>query len=103
MMNTKNFRLLLVLLLAGSIFTACKKDDDKQEVIAGFTFTVDENDFRKVTFTNTSQNYESLSWNFGDNSTPSTEVNPVHIYQTMGTFTVTLTASGSDGSKDQFT
>lgn len=103
MMNTKNFRLLLVLLLAGSIFTACKKDDDKQEVIAGFTFTVDENDFRKVTFTNTSQNYESLSWNFGDNSTPSAEVNPVHIYQTMGTFTVTLTASGSDGSKDQFT
>lgn len=103
MMNTKNFRLLLVLLLAGSIFTACKKDDDKQEVIAGFTFTVDETDFRKVTFTNTSQNYESLSWNFGDNSTPSTEVNPVHIYQTMGTFTVTLTASGSDGSKDQFT
>lgn len=102
MFNTKNLRLLLILLMAGSMFTGCKKDDDKQEVIAGFTYTVDENDYRKVSFTNSSQNYESVSWNFGDNTALSAEVNPVHIYESMGTYTVTLIASASDGSKDQY-
>ncbi|GAB1405028.1 hypothetical protein MASR1M74_22070 [Lentimicrobium sp.] len=102
MINAKNLKLMLVFLLAGSMFTGCKKDDDKQDVIAGFTFTVDENDFRKVSFTNTSQNYESLSWNFGDNSSASAEANPVHIYEAVGTYKVTLTASGSDGASDKY-
>lgn len=102
MINAKNLKLMLVFLLAGSMITGCKKDDDKQDVIAGFTFTVDENDFRKVSFTNTSQNYESLSWNFGDNSSASAEANPVHIYEAVGTYKVTLTASGSDGASDKY-
>lgn len=102
MFNTKSFRLLMILLMAGSMFTGCKKDEEKPDVIAGFTYAVDENDYRKVTFTNSSQNYESVSWDFGDNTALSAEINPVHIYQTMGTFKVTVTASASDGSKDQY-
>ena len=36
-------------------------------------------------------------WNFGDDST-STEKNPVHIYSTPGTYSVTLTVNGIGGS-----
>lgn len=102
MFNTNKFKLLLLLIMTVGLFSGCKKEEDKQEAIAGFTFTVDENNFRKVSFTNSSQNYETLSWNFGDNSALSAEINPVHTYEAMGTFTVTLTATSSDGSKDQY-
>lgn len=35
----------------------------------------------------------SWNWDFGDNSTHSTQQNPVHTYTNSGTYTVTLTAS----------
>ena len=50
-----------------------------------------------VTFTNTSQNATSYSWNFGDGGT-STATNPSHTFTTGGTFTVQLTATGTGGS-----
>jgi PKD repeat protein len=39
----------------------------------------------------------SWKWDFGDGST-STEQSPRHTYTTLGTYTVTLTASNKDGS-----
>ncbi|WP_448700271.1 PKD domain-containing protein [Mucilaginibacter sp. AW1-3] len=45
-----------------------------------------------VSFTNTSTLADSYLWNFGDGST-STAVNPVHTYNSKGSFTVTLTAT----------
>jgi PKD repeat protein len=39
----------------------------------------------------------SWSWNFGDGET-STQQNPSHQYTTSGSYTVSLTASGPDGS-----
>jgi len=41
---------------------------------------------------------ESWSWNFGDGQS-STEQHPVHVYERPGTYSVTLTATGSDGPK----
>jgi gliding motility-associated-like protein len=52
-----------------------------------------------VTFTNTSVNGTSFTWNFGDNST-STIRNPVHTYTNAGTYTVTLTAKNAAGCED---
>lgn len=50
-----------------------------------------------VVFTNTSTGYYTSSlWNFGDSQT-STLKNPGHTYEAAGTFTVTLTVSGSGG------
>jgi hypothetical protein len=50
-----------------------------------------------VVFTNTSTGYYTSSlWDFGDGQT-STLRNPSHIYEAAGTFTVTLTVSGSGG------
>jgi len=88
----------LPLLMLGLIWvTSCKKKTP--EVISGFTFVVDATDFKKVTFTNASQNYSGVSWDFGDGST-STELNPVHSYAAVGNYTVTLTATNDEGDTD---
>jgi hypothetical protein len=54
-----------------------------------------------VTFTDNSKNNPSQwSWNFGDNATDSTSTlqNPVHIYRTAGTYTVSLTSYNAGGA-----
>ncbi|MCF8297350.1 MAG: immunoglobulin domain-containing protein, partial [Saprospiraceae bacterium] len=40
---------------------------------------------------------DTWQWNFGDGKAGSTQ-NPIHVYDSIGTFDVTLTASGSIGS-----
>jgi hypothetical protein len=51
-----------------------------------------------VSFTDaTSGGVTSWLWSFGDLMT-STDQNPVHIYMTSGTYTVSMTATGSGGS-----
>ena len=52
-----------------------------------------------VNFTNNSANATSYLWNFGDGNT-STDPNPSHIFNQVGTFTVSLTAIGADGCSD---
>ena len=69
---------------------------------ASFTF-VAACEGSATVFTNTSTidagnlNY---SWNFGDGSTPSADLNPSHVYALDGTYTVTLTATSSNGCED---
>jgi PKD repeat protein len=58
--------------------------------IANFSKSINRD---RVQFTNTSQKASTYSWNFGDNSSPSTEVNPVHLYNALGNYTVTLSAT----------
>ena len=55
---------------------------------------------RKITFTNTSLNATSYSWDFGDGSATLTDAAPVYTYTKAGTYTVTLTATGITGSAD---
>lgn len=51
-----------------------------------------------VQFSDESTNIiNTWSWDFGDGST-STAQNPYHTYSSLGTFTVTLTVTGPDGS-----
>ena len=55
-----------------------------------------------VIFTNTSsETFESFLWNFGDGktaqTTPADAVIP-HVYDAEGSYTVTLTATGQEGS-----
>jgi len=63
------------------------------EPIASFNAVVEGGD--KVTFTNTSSNCVSYTWDFGDGTAESTDENPIHTYTAYGIFTVKLT--GSDG------
>lgn len=57
--------------------------------VANYTYTMD---YQEVSFTNSSLETTSYSWNFGDGNI-STEENPVHVYGESGTYSVVLTAS----------
>ena len=60
-----------------------------------FMTSLDEN---TVTFTNTSTDATSYSWDFGDGNT-STESDPIHTYSVDGEYTVVLTATNDCGSE----
>lgn len=91
---------VLLLLVIPLIYSSCKKEEEA-EVIASFTFKVDASNYKMVAFTNTSQNYSTVSWNFGDGGT-STEVSPSHTFATEGEFTVSMTATSSGGKTDTY-
>ncbi len=71
--------------------------------IASFTFEQDESNPLMVAFMNTSANGVSYSWDFGDDSGTNTEESPTYTYSSEGTYTVTLTVTGNDGSTDMET
>lgn len=52
-----------------------------------------------VQFTDLSENTDSWSWDFeSDGKIDSTEENPVHVFTTIGTYTVTLNATNKNGT-----
>ena len=96
-MRTK--RILFVLLYTFFIFlTGCEKPDKPEILVADFSYILDNvQPPVTVTFSNLSLNATSYLWDFGDNE-GSSEINPSHIYQNEGYFTVKLTAFNSDGT-----
>ncbi len=94
----------ILLLVLVTFMNSCKKDEPEPDVIASFTFAVDANDFRTIIFTNESQNFSAVSWDFDDGSAASTEVNPTHTFPGDGVYNVKLTATSKDGGKtDSYT
>ena len=67
--------------------------------IAAFTAKVNG---LTVTFANRTRNAATWEWSFGDGAT-STERNPEHTFDEAGTYTVTLTATSSEGAADSAT
>ncbi len=96
----KFFTVSLTFLILGQSL-GCKQDNPDPEpepkVFADFSYAFNTSDLRIVTFTNKSQNFKSLAWDFGDSTSISNEVNPVHIYNLEGTYQVTLTATAPSG------
>ncbi len=68
------------------------------DATAGFIWTQQS---RTITFTNTSENAVSYSWDFGDGNT-SVEENPVHTYTEDGAYEVNLTALSEMCADDQY-
>lgn len=64
-------------------------------------FNVDVNGLT-ADFANRSKNAATSSWTFGD-GTSSSARNPQHTYDEAGTYTVTLTATSSEGATDSLT
>jgi PKD repeat protein len=82
---------LVALVMIALIVASCKKEP----VLPTPDFTFEIND-KTVSFTNTSTDADSYSWDFGDQMT-STETNPSHTYAAYGDYDVRLTAINSDG------
>lgn len=59
------------------------------DVVANFSYTAED---LTVTFTNSSSNATTFSWDFGDSNT-SSESDPIHTYASAGTYQVVLVAS----------
>ncbi len=91
------FKVSLSLLAFSSLvlFQNCKdKDKPAAPPIANFTFS-SNNNFEApstISFTNTSTNSETFEWDFGDGSAKVTTKDPVHTYDNIGIYTVTLIA-----------
>jgi len=80
-----------------TILFACSKSTPAPKPIAGFTFTSSSTTAPSlVTFTNSSINASTFSWDFGDNSN-STLQNPTHTYNSGGSYIVKLIANGAGG------
>jgi len=76
------------------VIQSCKKDPVIPAPTAEFTFVTNG---QSVTFTNTSVDADSYSWDFGDGNT-STASDPTHTYTTKGSYVVTLTAKNGGGT-----
>ncbi|MDD3621012.1 MAG: PKD domain-containing protein [Methanofollis sp.] len=69
-----------------------------QEPIASFTAAPSSGEAPlSVQFTDTSLHATECAWTFGDGET-STEENPVHVYENLGTYTASLTVTGPGGT-----
>lgn len=103
-MKTPQFSILLIILAIMSL-ASCKKDDGLTPNPDGTTTPIADFSYAganlpaptTISFTNSSTNATSYSWDFGDNAT-STATNPTHRYATGGVYTVRLTATGPSGS-----
>lgn len=69
--------------------------EDATPPTASFTYSVDN---ATVTFTNTSQNGNTYSWNFGDGSQFESSFDAVHVYNASDDYTVTLEVTGDCGA-----
>jgi hypothetical protein len=89
MKNLKAYLCMLVIALAGCVFSSCKKDDAEIQTDLLYDVVVDGN---SVSFTIKTQGVTGTKWDFGDGAT-STDANPTHTYPGKGKYVPTLVAS----------
>ncbi len=93
-------KVILGIFLAGFILTlqACKKDKVSDETVANFSLAgYDKALPATITFVNNSSNATSYFWELGDGTT-STLPNLSHSYSAIGTYFITLRATGPKGT-----
>lgn len=59
------------------------------------TSLIGSSNMQRAEFSNDSSNAQSFRWDFGDGAT-STDINPIHVYNTTGAMTVSLIALSGD-------
>ncbi len=90
----KNKLFTLILIITISIFYSCQKEPTASFTVSSTSVNIGET----VTFANTSKDANSCLWDFGDgNSSITTSLS--HTYNTIGTYTVTLTAFSKNVNK----
>ncbi len=88
-------KILFLLVILPLAILSCKKSEPP---VADFIveYTGDAEVGEDIYFTNNSRNAVSFRWDFGDGY-GSDEAEPVYVYNSTGTFTIKLTATGEDG------
>ncbi|MBU2915023.1 PKD domain-containing protein [Reichenbachiella agariperforans] len=89
-----------VLVFATSCGEESGSDEPALPPAAAFSAEVD---VFEVTFINASTGAASYAWNFGDDSEGSTDQNVIHTYASPGSYNVTLTVTGEDGTTSEAT
>ncbi len=89
----KYLKMMSVLILALTMVN-CSDDDEPAPAVVDFTADVNGTE---VTFSSTMSNVETFEWVFADGNKNTTEKNPIHAYETPGTYKVLLNAIGNDG------
>ncbi len=89
----KSLWILMSVALTMLVISSCEKDDSSNDTKAVFSYIADG---FKVNFTNFSTNATTYSWDFGDQTEPSTLSNPTHVFPQKGQYLVTLTATKDD-------
>jgi PKD repeat protein len=90
-------RYLTVVSLIMWVGISCSNEEDGPGPTASFSFVSDDefNAGSNIAFTNSSTDAKEFLWDFGDN-TSSTLINPIHVYQDGGRYTITLIASSGN-------
>ena len=106
----KQLFLNVSLIVSGIALMSCEEDlpgvgdiEDLTPPSAGFSFMINESDYKEIIFTNTSNSASDFLWDFGDGNT-SSEKEPRHTYANDGVYEVSLVASdklGQDSSVTQ--
>ena len=91
-MKKKIVLCLLGTAIATSILLSCKKETPVPN--AEIYRTIDK---YTVSFDPHIANASAFSWNFGDGTAASTELKPVHTYDSFGNYSVSLTVKGTGG------
>lgn len=94
----RNVKVMIsVVILALFIASSCEKPKDEQKPKADFNYSPKNPKVnQQIEFMSTSENAVSYAWNFGDDKT-STEQNPTHIFETEGSYNVTLKVTSDLG------
>ncbi|WP_457615927.1 M14 family zinc carboxypeptidase [Lutibacter sp.] len=71
--------------------------------VANFTYVVNALNNGEVTFTNTSTNATTYTWDFGDALGTSTNISPIYTYNSSGTYNVQLTSTNANCGDDIIT
>lgn len=102
-MKKISFKLTMLLAFGAVIFTTSCDEDEPEVVpveapVASFTVSASSVELgTAITFTNTSTNATASQWSFGDGET-SNDTSPSHTYEMVGSYTVTLIATGEGGT-----
>ncbi|MEM7551423.1 MAG: PKD domain-containing protein [Bacteroidota bacterium] len=95
----KNKDIYYVLSLIALLLFKCSSTDEEPLPILDFSSSETQISVgRPIVFQNESVGFENFIWNFGDGNT-STELNPTHTYDSIGTFQISL--SGTSISTNQ--
>jgi PKD repeat protein len=88
----------MMVAMMAMVFVACEGDPSpNDQTVAKFSVTGYENPLpATLYFINTSSKATSFMWYFGDGTT-STDANPTHVYNNIGTYFIKLVATGPSG------